>query len=372
MNSMFNNEIINLSETAKESLHLPGRNLLVILSASSATAEKAFPESMHINAAEDMFTAKEIILSNKIHSFDAIICDAELNKRSIAELTGILSSKQVTSQIPLLLLSFHEKADSAALLNSLHGFDDIITSNISSADLNDKIEILKKYKLLKSKLPYKPEAAQPAFEYRGFNYIFKRLLDIVLSSLLLLLVSPLLVLIAIAIKLESKGPVFYTSKRAGRWYRVFSFYKFRTMVVNADSMIHDLKYMNEYRDNKTSFFFKLKDDPRVTRVGKFLRKTSLDELPQLINVLKGDMSIVGNRPLPLYEAQTITVDKSAKRFFATAGITGLWQVKGRSNANLTSDERIAMDIDYAEKSSFLFDLKIMLKTPKELILKSNV
>jgi lipopolysaccharide/colanic/teichoic acid biosynthesis glycosyltransferase len=371
MNGIFNNETAHLNETAEADLNRPDFNLLVILSASSA-AEKTFSDSLNINAAQDVFTAKEIILSNRIYSFDAIICDAELNKKSIGELTGILSSRQVTNHIPLLLLSFHEKADSAALLNSLKGFDDIITSNISSADLNDKIEILKKYKLLKSKLPYKPEAAQPAFEYRAFNYTFKRILDIVLSSLLLLLVSPLLILIAIAIKLESKGPVFYTSKRAGRWYRVFSFYKFRTMVANADSMIHDLRYMNEYRDNKTSFFFKLKDDPRVTRVGRILRKTSLDELPQLINVLKGDMSIVGNRPLPLYEAQTITVDKSAKRFFATAGITGLWQVKGRSNVNLTTDERIAMDIDYAEKSSFLFDLKIMLKTPKELILKSNV
>ncbi|SFP94394.1 sugar transferase [Parafilimonas terrae] len=371
MNGIFNNEI-SLNETAEAGPNRPDLNLLVILSASSAAAEKAFSQSVYINAAEDIFTAKEIILSNKVYSFDAIICDAALNKKSIAELTSILNSKQVINNIPLLLLSFHEKADSAALLNSLKGFDDIITGNISSADLNDKIEILKKYKLLKNKLPYKPDAAQPGFEYKGFNYTFKRTLDIVLSSLLLLLVSPILILIAIAIKLETRGPVFYISKRAGRWYRVFSFYKFRTMVANADSMIHDLKYMNEYRDNKTSFFFKLKDDPRVTRVGRILRKTSLDELPQLINVLKGDMSIVGNRPLPLYEAQTITVDKSAKRFFATAGITGLWQVKGRSNVNLTTDERIAMDIDYAEKSSFLFDLKIMLKTPKELILKSNV
>ena len=144
------------------------------------------------------------------------------------------------------------------------------------------------------------------------------------------------------------------------------------MDVNADNMITELQYMNEYKDYETSFFFKLKDDPRVTRVGKVLRKTSLDELPQLFNVLKGDMSLVGNRPLPLYEAQTITIDRSAKRFFAPAGITGLWQVKGRSNNNLTVQERINMDIDYANKSSFLYDLKILLKTPKEIIQKNNV
>jgi lipopolysaccharide/colanic/teichoic acid biosynthesis glycosyltransferase len=144
------------------------------------------------------------------------------------------------------------------------------------------------------------------------------------------------------------------------------------MMENADSMIPNLQYMNEYRDFKNTFFFKIKDDPRVTHVGRFLRKTSLDELPQLINVIKGDMSLVGNRPLPLYEAQTITVDKSAKRFFAPAGITGLWQVKGRSNENLTVQERINMDIDYANKSSFLMDLKILFKTPSELIHKHNV
>jgi len=144
------------------------------------------------------------------------------------------------------------------------------------------------------------------------------------------------------------------------------------MVVNAEDMVKDLKHLNEYKDYKGSYFFKIKDDPRVTKVGQFLRKTSLDELPQLINVLKGDMSLVGNRPLPLYEACSITVDKSAKRFLAPAGITGLWQVKGRSNLNLSVDERISMDIDYAEKQSFLYDMKILIKTPKELILKNNV
>ncbi|MFT4155797.1 sugar transferase [Parafilimonas sp.] len=371
--NMFNSETITLNETTVTETNLRGLNLLVILSASSTGAGKKFLKSPQTCITQDFLTAKEIVLTGENLPFDAIICDAELSKKGVADFSRFLSSQQITGHTPLLLLSFQEKADSASLLSHLKGFDDVITANISPADLNEKIGILKKYKSLKSSMPYHQEKLQYfPFDHRGFNYIAKRALDILLSSFLLLLVSPFFIIIAIAIKLESRGPVFYRSKRAGRWYKVFTFYKFRTMIVNADSMIANLQYMNEYKDHKTSFFFKLKDDPRVTRVGKFLRKTSLDELPQLINVLKGDMSIVGNRPLPLYEAQTITVDKSAKRFFATAGITGLWQIEGRSNENLTIDERIAMDVAYADNASFLYDLKIMLKTPKELIHKSNV
>ena len=140
---------------------------------------------------------------------------------------------------------------------------------------------------------------KPDIEYS--NYL-KRLIDIIFSAIALIILSPIFIVIAICVKLESKGPVFYKSLRAGKGYKVFTFFKFRTMVVNAEDMVKDLKHLNEYKDYKGSYFFKIKDDPRVTKVGQFLRKTSLDELPQLINVLKGDMSLVGNRPLPLYEA----------------------------------------------------------------------
>src|SRR5437764_11787437 len=150
----------------------------------------------------------------------------------------------------------------------------------------------------------------------------------IISSVLLILLAPVFLLIALAIKIESRGPVFYNSKRAGKGYKIFRFHKFRTMEVNADKKIEMLHHLNQYEaEANGAKFFKISNDPRITKVGKFLRNTSLDELPQLINVLKGDMSLVGNRPLPLYEAATLTTNEFVERFMAPAGITGLWQIK---------------------------------------------
>lgn len=372
MNTLLNPKTAEFIETLQSGNDLVTHdlNLMAVLSAATLEKEKEFFAGLNMVIAHDVNEAKEIILLNKESSFDAIICDSEISRKNIVEFIGFLNSNKITRHTPVLLFVLQDQSDRKLQLNHFEGIDDIICSDIPATELNEKIEILKKYKFFQDKLPYYTEP--PKYELPNYQCFLKRALDIILSSLLIILSSPLMLVIAIAIKLESKGPVFYRSLRAGRWYKVFTFFKFRTMVVNADSMVAELQYMNEYKDFQTSFFFKLKDDPRVTRIGKFLRKTSLDELPQLFNVLKGDMSLVGNRPLPLYEAQTITVDKSAKRFFASAGITGLWQVTGRSNDNLTINERIAMDIDYADNSSFLYDLKILFKTPKELILKSNV
>jgi lipopolysaccharide/colanic/teichoic acid biosynthesis glycosyltransferase len=167
--------------------------------------------------------------------------------------------------------------------------------------------------------------------------------------------------------------VFYISTRAGRGYKIFDFYKFRTMKQDADKKINELTHLNQYSpDAKGPVFFKISNDPRITRIGGFLRNTSLDELPQLINVLLGDMSLVGNRPLPLYEARTLTTDEYAARFMAPAGITGLWQVKKRGNKNMSVEERINMDIDYASKVSFKTDFWIIASTPSALIQKENV
>lgn len=146
------------------------------------------------------------------------------------------------------------------------------------------------------------------------------------------------------------------------------------MEVDADKKVEQLSHLNQYNatDNKGPVFFKVTNDPRITKVGAFLRNTSLDELPQLINVLRGDMSLVGNRPLPLYEAETLTTDEWAKRFMAPAGITGLWQIKKRGQDDMSVEERIALDITYANKNSFAYDLWIMANTPSALIQKSNV
>ncbi|MGB3851671.1 MAG: sugar transferase [Tunicatimonas sp.] len=195
----------------------------------------------------------------------------------------------------------------------------------------------------------------------------KRVFDILVSSLCLLLLSPLLLLIALAIKLESRGSVLFVSKRAGAGYRIFDFYKFRTMQSDADQQRAHLKTLNSYYakqdDNaeKEPFFFKVSNDPRVTRVGKILRKTSIDELPQLFNVLRGDMSLVGNRPLPLDEGATLTIDNFADRFLAPAGMTGLWQIASNKD-HMSVSERIDLDIEYARKNSFLYDMRILAKT----------
>jgi lipopolysaccharide/colanic/teichoic acid biosynthesis glycosyltransferase len=173
--------------------------------------------------------------------------------------------------------------------------------------------------------------------------------------------------------LESKGPVFYISKRVGTGYRIFNFYKFRSMRVGADKELQKMMHLNQYSgDPKGTSFVKIDNDPRITRFGKFLRNSSLDELPQLINVLLGDMSIVGNRPLPLYEAEKITRDLWSKRFLAPAGITGLWQVTKRGKKEMSTEERIALDMQYADSYSMWFDLKIMAQTFPALLQKESV
>ena len=201
------------------------------------------------------------------------------------------------------------------------------------------------------------------------KWVSKRAFDIIFSLTLLILLSPIMLVIALIIKLGSKGPVFYISKRAGTGYKIFDFYKFRSMRKGADGDLKKLSGQNQY---SSSVFFKIQDDPRVTRFGKFLRSTSLDELPQLFNVLKGDMSLVGNRPLPLYEAERLTKDGDVRRFLAPAGITGLWQVTKRGKKDMSDTERIQLDIIYARKISFAYDLKILLSTFPALIQQEKV
>lgn len=145
------------------------------------------------------------------------------------------------------------------------------------------------------------------------------------------------------------------------------------MVLNADTQIQELASLNQYEvQEKGPLFVKLNNDPRITKFGKFLRNSSLDELPQLFNVLKGDMSIVGNRPLPLYEASTLTTSQWAERFMAPAGITGLWQVSKRGQKEMSNEERIRLDIEYARKRNLLYDFKILLKTPGALLQNADV
>ncbi|SHN44363.1 sugar transferase [Chitinophaga sp. CF418] len=250
--------------------------------------------------------------------------------------------------------------------------DEIITVNCLSK-LPSKISFISKFKQLNSYPPLTVlNGGKKIRTKRTLNAILKRTFDIVVASCAIIVISPLLMLIATIIKLESKGPVFYAARRAGRNYQVFKFFKFRTMVADADKKLQQLQHLNQYKDGNAPVFYKVSNDPRVTRFGAFLRNTSLDELPQLFNVLIGDMSLVGNRPLPLYEASALTTDEWAQRFLAPAGITGLWQISKRGKKDMSVEERIALDIDYSNSHSFTYDMWIMANTPKALIQKDNV
>jgi lipopolysaccharide/colanic/teichoic acid biosynthesis glycosyltransferase len=206
--------------------------------------------------------------------------------------------------------------------------------------------------------------------------IFKRACDIIIAALALLVLSPLMAIIALAIKLDSPGPVIFSQQRVrGRQNpdephperHVFAFYKFRSMAVNCDPALHRAyvtHYMNghcaEINNGSDSMpVYKMKHDPRITRVGRLLRRTSLDELPQLVNILKGDMSLVGPRPALPYEVEQYATHHRL-RLVPHAGLTGLWQVSGRTT--LSFEQMICLDIEYARSRSFLLDLEILVRT----------
>lgn len=194
------------------------------------------------------------------------------------------------------------------------------------------------------------------------TYAFwKRILDFVGSAILIVLLSPLLVAIAIAVKLSSPGPIIYRQTRIGRYGVAFEFLKFRSMYVDAEQRLAELlKHGNE----KDGPIFKMKNDPRVTPVGRFLRKYSLDELPQLFNVLRGDMSLVGPRP-PLAREVEQYDDRAFLRLSVPPGITCLWQICGRSDTSF--EDWMELDSLYVQHMSFWLDLKILLKTPTAVI-----
>ena len=306
------------------------------------------------------------------------------------------------------------------------GINDTIGREATVTELNKKIQFISdresilfdderpKYHILKFKIP-----------------VWKRLFDIVFSILAIIVTSPIFILTAIAIRLESKGPIMFKSKRVGTNYTIFDFLKFRSMYVDAEQRLQELsKDHNQYsaheqEEHKTivaplgdqaeqamfdmgmesemmisdeeimlvgddfvvaesdfskkkeeeinNAFVKIENDPRITKVGKFIRKYSIDELPQLFNILKGDMSVVGNRPLPLYEAEKLTADSSIDRFMAPAGLTGLWQVEERGKGGMMSaEERKQLDIKYGQTYNFWLDMKILFRTFFAFIQKENV
>ncbi|MBP6454694.1 MAG: sugar transferase [Bacteroidales bacterium] len=249
--------------------------------------------------------------------------------------------------------------------------------------------------------------------------LWKRMFDIIFSALALIILFPFLIVIAALIRVESEGPFIYISKRVGSNYRIFNFYKFRSMYKDADKRLKDYLSLNQYNDvdlsafnieddtariplnisvnQETSLYYsdddviseedfirdkkskqknnflKFENDPRITKMGHFIRKFSIDELPQLVNIIRGDMSIVGNRPLPMYEAEQLTTDQYIDRFIGPAGLTGLWQVQKRGDSGkLSPEERKQLDIFYSSNYNFWMDIKIIFKTLTAFVQKENV
>ena len=207
-------------------------------------------------------------------------------------------------------------------------------------------------KLLESKVVLlNRDKIKSRFIYHGV----KRVFDFLAAACGIIILSPLMLIIAVLIKSEDHGPVFYKQKRIGQNGKAFEMYKFRSMFVNADQMLAKLKEQNDVDGP----MFKMKDDPRVTKIGHFIRKHSLDELPQFLNVLRGDMSLVGPRPpLPSEVEEYSEYDK--QRLFVIPGCTGLWQATERNEVGF--NEMVQLDIEYIQRAGFLFDLWIMVKT----------
>lgn len=191
-------------------------------------------------------------------------------------------------------------------------------------------------------------------------YLLKRFFDFIFSFILIVVISPLFLIIAFLIYLDSPGPIFFVQDRVGLNGKIFKMYKFRSMIVDAETLLEQIKPCNELEGP----MFKIKNDPRITSIGKFIRKTSLDELPQIFNVLKGDMSFVGPRP-PLIEEYSLYTEYELNRLAVLPGCSGIWQVCGRSNIKF--DEMVKLDIWYIKNNGVILDFFIVLKTISHII-----
>lgn len=351
---------------------------------------------------------------NAHQKIDAIFCEKNL---PINELSGLGKYVEKTfdpaRKIPFLLLSDNiSKEEKLAVLEN--GFDDIFLHPIDFARILERVNFLKE---LKSNLRVQQISVGETGTQKYKIGFWKRTFDIALAGGVLLVAAPFLLLVILAIRLESKGKVYYISKRVGTGYKIFNFLKLRSMYPDADKRLKEFEHLNQYvhddikmdntdgsseknelkgttlfsddaevdesahnlkrKESAKSAFVKFDNDPRITKVGKIIRKLSIDELPQLINVLKGDMSIVGNRPLPLYEAEMLTTDEWTERFNGPAGITGLWQVEARGRSSkMSPEERKQLDVKYVKyansKYAFIIDMWIILRTFKAVFQKENV
>jgi lipopolysaccharide/colanic/teichoic acid biosynthesis glycosyltransferase len=360
------------------------------------------------------------ILKNR-NDINAIISNYNLPGNNGIFLYDQINEDPHLCRIPFILVS-EEFNNQIYKIAFEKGISDYFVSTSTQA-----VQIIKKSKSLHLQKANNTEVNEVYKEKVSYKIpLSKRIFDIVFASLALIMLSPLLLIIMLAIRLESKGKVYYIAKRVGR--KTFDFYKLRSMRTGSDKLLDNLaKEKNQYNTGKTettasiekecprcsslpegeycskvlhegidkicdywynvqkqeaaknkSTFVKIVDDPRITKVGKFIRNTSIDELPQLINVLIGDMSIVGNRPLPVYEAELLTGDDLSTRFLAPPGITGLWQVELRGKGGqMSEEERMRLDIEYADQFkgdnySLWYDIKLILRTIPALLQSDTV
>ena len=370
-----------------------------------------------ISTADNPFSASKWISENGMP--DAVICEKTLpGSNGFGFYDFWIEQFDTEKSIPFILLDDEKNQETIAKAIEKK-IDDVYIKPTKAETIISRILILKKIKPLTNKFEISKSAAFKPYK----TPFFKRVFDIVSASVGLLLISPLLILFVIAIRIESKGKVYYISKRVGSGYKVFDFYKLRSMYTNADKRLKELSHLNQYlkethpsnseksdphgnpnlhhpriegstligdesniaesdhikarKKKQDTAFVKFENDPRITKVGHIIRKLSIDELPQLINVIKGDMSIVGNRPLPMYEAELLTTDDWIDRFHGPAGITGLWQVEARGKSGkMSPEERKSLDNKYSEiaNSSYSFwkDIWIILRTIPAVFQKENV
>lgn len=288
-------------------------------------------------------------------AIEAVVCDVKTLAREGYLFVHNLRRDETFCDVPIVGIDRTGEFASTDVL--VEGVDDCYVAPVSWEVLRERIGQIREFRsMMRADCGAEAVTADHAYAIpRG-----KRAFDVVFALAALAAFGPLMLLIALAIRLSSEGPILYTSKRIGTGYEEFEFLKFRSMVVDAEAKVAELMKDNQY--GADGAFFKVKNDPRVTGIGRLIRNTSLDELPQLINVLRGDMSVVGNRPLPLREAETLTSEEWSERFLAPAGITGMWQTSGRGKDTMRTEDRMALDIEYARRYSPLTDLKILFKT----------
>lgn len=351
-------------------LSLSKSSELYLLNAPCTTAEFTSPFASYdvrniIGATVEIHLKRLLSISREQDVPYGIIADFTLLAQNDFHFVRSFRKNLLTSNVPIIGITRQDKAcDLKEALRA--GVDDCYQMPTDTHSLRERMDFLHHNK------SHLDEAVNETSEELAVKISpVKRLIDIIGSIIAIFVFSPILILTALLILIESRGPIIYRSKRSGTGYRVFDFFKFRSMYRDADTLLDEMQDMNQYQEEDAAFM-KIKNDPRITRVGRFIRKTSIDELPQLFNVLLGDMSLVGNRPLPLYEAELLTKDDWAFRFIAPAGMTGLWQITKRGSNDMSAEERINLDVTYAKNHSFWYDLKIMLKTPFAIIQKEDV